>query len=141
MSTTESLFNEPGGITESELLAMWNDAAHAHGMDGARAINSTRRRRIAKLIRDYPSRDYWREVIDRIAASGFCTGKIAGYNGRTWRADFDFLTRYETHLKALEGKYDDDKFSTTGPERANGRARVYRDAGDVQPMRMITGGH
>lgn len=122
-------------ITADDLLTLWNDAAKAHGMRGARELNAGRRRRIAKLFKEHPTRAYWQDVIARITRSGFCTGQIAGRDRRTWCADFDFLTRLDTHLKVLEGKYDDDARG-----RARGRARIYSDA-PVLGMKRFTGGH
>ncbi len=56
----------------------------------------------ARLV-EVPDADHWTEVIRRIAASPFCRGE----NDRGWKADFEFMLRRETHIKALEGKYDD----------------------------------
>ena len=38
----------------------------------------------------------------RIVLSDFCNGK----NDRGWKANFDFLLRPNTHIKAMEGAYD-----------------------------------
>lgn len=65
----------------------------------------------AGRLKDHPELAYWLEVIRRIAGSDFC----AGHNDRAWVADFEFLVRQETHIKAMEGKYDNrddaDKYS------------------------------
>lgn len=53
-------------------------------------------------IREFPDAIYWVGVVQRIAASSFCQG----VNRDTWIADFEFLCRKETHIKTLEGKYD-----------------------------------
>jgi hypothetical protein len=38
----------------------------------------------------------------KILQSDFLCGK----NDRGWRADFDFFIKPETHIKIMEGKYD-----------------------------------
>lgn len=124
-------------ITADELLAMWNEACdRVAGLCKARALNQHRRRRIKTVLADNASRSYWQDVIERITRSRFCTGQVPGRRGDIWHADFDFLTRAETHLKVLEGKYDDTERGNT---RRHGRARVYSD--DVLPMRSHEGGH
>lgn len=71
---------------------------------------STERR---KALRARLSDPWWREnypaAIERIGKSKFCRGEIKGRDGRTWKANFDFFLRPESALKALEGKYDNDK--------------------------------
>lgn len=60
--------------------------------------------------RDTPARERlkerplaeWVVVVQRIAASAFCTGA----NDRGWKADPDWLLRPGTATKVLEGKYD-----------------------------------
>jgi hypothetical protein len=131
-------------IWPHDLLAMWNAAAKTNNMRGARNLGdagSARIRRTMRLVRLHPARSFWQSVIDRIVASGFCTGRLPGRDGRLWRADFDFLTRYETHTKVLEGKYDDDNFQKSHRSASRGRAVVYDDTIGTMPMRRITGGH
>lgn len=53
------------------------------------------------------TREQWVEIVRRIAASEFCTGK----NDRGWMADFDFLLKPDTWVKVVEGKYDARKNS------------------------------
>ena len=45
----------------------------------------------------------WSAIIDRVAASDFCNGRIPG---REWVANFDWLVRPETAIKVMEGMYD-----------------------------------
>ena len=52
---------------------------------------------------EVPDLAYWRKVIERIESSARCHGK----NDRNWKANFQFLIWQETHVKALEGAYDD----------------------------------
>lgn len=47
-----------------------------------------------------PEREYWVAVIDRILASNFCLGE------KGWRADFEFLVRPKSHIKVMNGTYD-----------------------------------
>jgi len=141
---TPNLFDDRAPIQKInavDLMEMWNAAAAHFGMRMAQSIGdvgSPRYRRITNLLKRHPSRAYWAGVIDRITQSGFCKGAIPGRDGREWRADFDFLTRLETHIKVLEGKYDDDQFQRLGK---HGRARVYDDNAHTLPMRRHTGDH
>ena len=94
-------------LTPDELLKLWNAAALPHKLRGAVALNDERRKRIARLLREFPWCSYWQRVIDRILESDFCLGRTEPTNGRSrFVANFDFLTRSDTHLKVLEGAYD-----------------------------------
>jgi len=57
----------------------------------------------AKRLSEEPDLAYWQKTIEVIAASKWCNGE----NDRAWVADFEFLVRQETHIKAAEGKYSD----------------------------------
>lgn len=85
-----------------ELAATWNQTAQQHGFRLCHELNTDRRRAAAARLREKPAREYWLGVIARLTASDFCHG----HNDRGWVPDFDFLTRKATHIKALEGKYD-----------------------------------
>lgn len=52
-------------------------------------------------LEEKPDREYWTNVIDRIARSEFCRGK----NDRGWVASIDFLLRPKTHIAVMEGQY------------------------------------
>jgi hypothetical protein len=137
----DSLFDEPGSdiakIDADELMALWNAAAFHFGLHAARELTNERRRRCARLLKGKPSRSYWQDVIERITQSSFCKGA----NNRGWRADFDFLTRRDTHVKVLEGKYDDNASGGHHRGAARGRAFVYDETIATLPMRRVTGGH
>lgn len=88
------------------LARLWNEHKHPAmpEVDPSKLSTASPRYRFARQrLVEQPDLDYWRQVIERIAASPFCRGE----NQRGWRADFAFLVRAETHLKVLEGKYDD----------------------------------
>ena len=86
-------------------------------VDATKLSSASPRYRFARQrLVEQPDLDYWRTVIERIARSSFCRGE----NQRGWRADFAFLVRAETHVKALEGKYDDatDKLTAAARPRS-----------------------
>jgi len=91
----------PNGYTPEQLFADWNTTAEQTGLRQCRQLTPARRKIATQRLRDHPSGDFWREVIDRLGASAFCRGS------KGWRAGIDFLLRPETHVKAMEGVYDD----------------------------------
>jgi hypothetical protein len=52
-------------------------------------------------LAEFPDLAYWQTVIESIAGNDWCNGK----NDRKWVADFVYLVRPETHVKATEGEY------------------------------------
>ena len=88
------------------LAKLWNELKHPTMpvVDVAKLSSASPRYRFARQrLVENPDLAYWRSVIERIAKSRFCRGE----NPRGWTADFAFLVRAETHVKAMEGKYDD----------------------------------
>jgi hypothetical protein len=95
-----------GGVGENKLpplAELWNEAA-APQLPRVLSVNpgSIRGKSTAERWKERPDPAHWRQVIERINQSNFCTGN----NGRGWIADFDFLIRPDTATKVLEGKYD-----------------------------------
>ncbi len=91
------------GPQVSELVSIWNEL-RAGAMPLVRKAvkpGTQRYKAAAARLKDEPSLEYWRDIMRRIAQSAFCRGEV-----KEWRADFDFFTRQETHIKVLEGKYD-----------------------------------
>ncbi len=82
------------------ILEIWN--THCGSLSKAKGLNTTRKKQAEAKWKENPKEEYWIEVVKRMAASNFCTGK----NDRGWVASFDWLLRGDTPLKVLEGKYD-----------------------------------
>jgi len=82
------------------IFDLWN--THCGNLSKARGFSKKRATSANARIKENPSESYWVEVITRMAASPFCRGEAGG----TWRADFEFLLKPDTHLKVIEGKYD-----------------------------------
>lgn len=84
-----------------ELRATWNLNKHPD-MPEWRETGPDRRRTAKARLKERPLHE-WLDVVQRIAASGFCRG----LNDRGWRADPEWLLRPGTATKVLEGRYDD----------------------------------
>ncbi|MHC4618349.1 MAG: replication protein [Planctomycetota bacterium] len=67
-------------------------------------MTPARKKKLAARMKEPDFADNWQVIIDRISASGFCTG--GGDKG--WLAGVDWLLGNSTNcVKVLEGKYDD----------------------------------
>lgn len=92
----------PSVFRPSDLIEVWNE--HSGSLPKIKALGKGQRAEMARLrCLEHPDRNYWVEVVKRIARSRFCNGQA---KGSEWRASFEFLVRPDTHLKVLEGKYD-----------------------------------
>lgn len=98
----EPLDRPATAFTPADLLALWNHAAETAGLSPCLELTDDRLTHAKARLTDKPDRAYWERVIAKIAASPGCRG----INDRQWKADMDFLLRKSTHVKALEGKYD-----------------------------------
>lgn len=97
---------EPNG--PPQLISLWNDSIPSNlpKVNLKTFKPGSKRWKAAKSrLAEEPELAYWQKVIDRIASSAFCTGG----NDRGWVATIDFLLRPETHVKAVEGQYDNRK--------------------------------
>jgi uncharacterized protein YdaU (DUF1376 family) len=107
-------------LTPSQLIELWNGAAGATGLPRVQKLTATRRRHAQQRLGEHHQRAYWESVIRRIAASAFCRGE----NTRGWKADVDFILKPDTHVRVLEGKYDNTPKSVCNDGRNASRAAI-----------------
>lgn len=103
---------EEGESTETQranalppLAQIWNE--HSGTLAKVTGVSTERRRKAEARWREKPEEDYWAQVVQKLTQSAFCTGD----NQRGWRANFDFLIKPDTHLRVLEGQYDQNRVS------------------------------
>lgn len=71
------------------------------------------RRRTAKARwLEEPREGYWRAVLERIEASTFCHGA----NDRGWKATPAWFLKPESHVRTMEGMYDDRGGGSPAPK-------------------------
>jgi len=71
-----------------------------------RSMTDSRKNKLKTRLMEDDFAENWKMIIDKIAASSFCTGG----NNRRWKADIDWLLANSTnYIKVLEGKYDNSK--------------------------------
>lgn len=100
--TNEQDVQDEQQVPRDEMLRnVWNK--NRGSLSECRELSDKRRKAARALLLLKPDENYWVQVVQKIAASKFCNG--GGSTG--WRADFDWLLRPDTHLRVLEGKYDD----------------------------------
>lgn len=112
-----------GGKT---IFDLWNTSEN---FTKAAKFTDKRKKAADSRWEENPDEDYWKSVLLRIESSGFCNGK----NGRGWKADFDFFIRPDTHVRALEGKYDDQEIEPQQDDRFE-RARKRMEAKNEQSV-------
>lgn len=87
-------------ITPAQIRELWNTTC----IDASpvRTITSTRFR-AAKSRGDLKA---LKECFDKVHASEFLSGRKGGYNGRSFKADFDWVMKPTNFAKIMEGKFD-----------------------------------
>jgi len=93
---------EKRGPGPQAFVDLWHEVCPT--MPRVRAISARRKKAISTRLREYPDLSYWRDVFARVAESDFCRGS----NDRNWVADIDFISRPDSHIKVMEGKYDSE---------------------------------
>lgn len=94
------------------LAKIWNDAVKGSALPPVRAVTGNRKRSCEARWRENRNPGYWAGVIARVLKSDFLTGRVPG---KTWLADFDWLVRPDTHVRVIEGKYDNRSSGPGGP--------------------------
>ena len=115
---TESLFPDvsretPTAETSSEIVKVdykafvnfFNEFAKKYGLKTVREISETRRKKIKKILADYPPETI-KEVFRNIRDSDFLRGS------KGWKLTFDFLIEKSNFIKILEGAYSGQKTSS-----------------------------
>lgn len=100
--------------TPKDLAKLWNDKVHGISIfvpdkDHLPKVDlkhfhakQERYKNAKDRLKENPDLSFWGSVIDAVLRSPGCRGK----NDRQWLANFDFLVRPDTHVNALDGKYD-----------------------------------
>ena len=95
----------PGKNDCRALVEFFNEFAKKYGLKTVREISETRRKKIKKILADYPPETI-KEVFQNIRDSDF----LRGSKGR--RLTFDFLIEKSNFIKILEGAYSGKKTSS-----------------------------
>lgn len=82
------------------IFEIWNK--NRNTLPEVKAISKQRKQKALARWKEKPDPIYWTEVVSKLANSNFCSGN----NSTGWVANIDFLLRPETHLKTIEGNYD-----------------------------------
>lgn len=91
------------------LIKIWNEH-RGDKLPIARSNTGKRARAADALLQQNGSLEYWQDVIKRISQSSF----LAGNNKTNWVCNIDFFLRPDTHVKVMEGVYDDPKKNEIG---------------------------
>lgn len=84
------------------LQRLWNEITKPPLPRWPRMTEARRRAAKARWLEE-PREGYWREVLTRIQASAFCHG----VNDRGWKATPAWFLKPESHVRTMEGMYDD----------------------------------
>lgn len=107
IATTNKNKNKKERIKEEEKNNYQEIADYWNSKDSLakiRSLTSRRKLQLAVRLKETAFQTKWKEIIDRISMTPFCTGD----NDRNWKADFDWLIKNEdNYTKVIEGKYGD----------------------------------
>lgn len=125
-STVQTVQKEKEGSTSISVdthpqpevfVSLWNN--YCGDLPKVRDLTPKRKAAIKARLREKPDPAYWQEVISRIAKSDFCNG------AKGWKAGFDFLLRPDTHVKAMEGVYDNPAAKTKAQQVSDYNAQMH----------------
>ncbi|MDD5459711.1 MAG: hypothetical protein PHF37_10005 [Phycisphaerae bacterium] len=107
---------ELNGQFAKQLLDYWNTKARLPKVE---RLTGKRRDAIKTRAKESFFVDHWKEAIDRLDASDFCTGK----NESGWKATLEFLLKNDNNItKIIEGNYDNRQRAISGKPNDTGFA-------------------
>lgn len=101
-------------IPYSEILEAYN--ALCPSLPKAQKLSNDRKKAVKARIHDGFTVEQMKQAFINAEASPFLTGKVAGRDGRTFKADFDWIMTDKYFVKVLEDKYADMKPAQQKPE-------------------------
>lgn len=118
----EDTRNEERGMRKAQwrLSNLWNNLVNDK-LPQVSTVTDSRKKHIKSRMNDQPDKSYWQDVIQRILKSDFCCGD----NDRGWRANFDWLVKPDTHVKVLEGKYNNTNHEEMSDEEKQRKRKEY----------------
>ena len=103
------------------LAEIWNEAVKRNeklpgSLPSLRTLSDSRKKAARRRWKENTHRSYWEEVAERVAVSPYCRG-CRYLDGRwqeteEWTSSFDHFVQPDTHIKAMEGRYDGKKKKT-----------------------------
>jgi len=109
-NTLEASVSPLASKLAAQIVAAWNSFEN---LPKVRNVSSSRAKGIATRLKDKFFAENWEQVIAKISASDFCTGRVVGQN--PWLASFDWLIKPDTAVRVMEGKYDNRGGKKAGP--------------------------
>lgn len=101
----------PKGDGQSEEIKAafdgWNEIAGRHGLPVAMDLTDRRRKAIAARLKAAGPAG-WTKALEAVERSAFLTGQRQGSDGRTFRADLDFVCQAKSFQRLREGYYGED---------------------------------
>ena len=78
-----------------------------------KCLKITEKRKVAinKCLKEKIDEEVFKEICIKANQSDF----LIGENDRSWKADFDFVTRVDKAMQILEGKYQNKKIKSSNP--------------------------
>lgn len=110
-------------ITPNAFVEFFNEFAKKYGLKTVREISETRRKKIKKILNDYPPETI-KEVFQNIRDSDFLRGS------KGWKLTFDFLIEKSNFIKILEGAYSCEK--TSGIEKMVNNLDLSADIAELE---------
>ncbi len=96
-------------MLQNKIIEAWNKTE----LPKCLTISDKRKQSLSARLKEPFFLANWEAALRKVTASKFCTGN----NERGWKADIDWFLQPESVLRAMEGKYDNQKPVQTSPAR------------------------
>lgn len=125
-----ALPKKPAAATPKMLVDLWN--ATCPSLRGCKELTEKRKKAALVRLKEKSDLGYWESIFKRLEASNFCQG-LCNKPGKheNWKANFEFAMRQDTHIRVLEGEFDNKPTSAESfeqkPQSWDWRAELERE--------------
>jgi hypothetical protein len=96
-------------------VAFWNEFAERNSLPMVRVLPKSRKGKLLKRIEQAGGLEEWKLIVSKIEKISWM---LVPAEGKTWKANFDFILQESSFIKLMEGAYDGDLFGQpTAPKQ------------------------
>jgi len=94
-------------FSPEDLASLWNEIKPEGLSAVIQPLSEGRKEKARRILKKYPEREFWQDVIGLIKTSKFLMGNVpvSGNRSAPWLCSFDWIIKGDNAIKILEGNY------------------------------------
>lgn len=94
-------------FSPEDLASLWNEIKPEGLSAVIQPLSEGRKEKARRILKKYPEREFWQDVIGLIKTSKFLMGNVpvSGNRSAPWLCSFDWIIKGDNAIKIIEGNY------------------------------------